>query len=54
MEEGGEKMKIMETDPMYAFHGHNSLMIGDTINFNSKKCQNWLIVDVEVLRVQPK
>jgi hypothetical protein len=57
-EDGGKKLKIKATEPMYALYGNNSLLIADAIDLHlfhhNKKCQNWLIVEVNLLRLLPK
>jgi hypothetical protein len=41
----------LTTNPIYAFYGKSQLLIAHAIDVTNK---NWLIVDVDLLRVQPK
>jgi hypothetical protein len=52
--EGGEQRKIICTDePIYAFHGNNTLLLDECIHL-SKSYPISLIVEVKILRVEPK
>jgi hypothetical protein len=49
-----EKKEIVATKPIYAFYGNNKLVIADAINLPTEIRQSSLIVEVDILRVQPK
>jgi hypothetical protein len=51
VEEDGVETEIVATDPMHAFYGNSALLIADAIDLKNTK---WIIVDVDLLRVQDK
>jgi hypothetical protein len=55
MKEGeGEQKKINSTEPIYAFHGNNTLLLDESIHLSAESYPISLIVEVKILRVEPK